>query len=295
MILLAGIINVNAYSLNKHVGHMPVGQFSSSVFTFSFLFLLPVLFFRENKVSFYGKAKFVLTRAFFGAIGGISKYWAAKEMDYSNSVALNSLSPIFAALFSRVLWKEKLSIFTLVALLIGLTGVVLVVKLTFLFGILVESQAKEFNPYMKLVPIASGIIYGFAFSCMRKVGTEVSPILVSLLVSIFVVPDGIIFQLIYEEEFVLPGCFSDRLVVCVAGFGLCAALLLLNRGLALEKSGPGVLIRNCDVVVAYGIQVVFFDSIPNVLSVCGALLVISSAVIVTANKLFFEKCCKYEF
>ena len=67
--------------------------------------------------------------------------------------------------------------------------------------------------------------------------------------SIFVVPDGIIFQLIYEEEFVLPGCFSDRLVVCVAGFGLCAALLLLNRGLASEKSGPGVLIRNCDIAI----------------------------------------------
>ena len=100
--LLAGLINVNAYSLNKHVGHMPVGQFSS-VFTFSFLFLLPVLFFRENKVSFYGKAKFVLTRAFFGAIGGIFKYWAAEEMDYGDSVALNSLSPIFAALYSRVL------------------------------------------------------------------------------------------------------------------------------------------------------------------------------------------------
>ena len=87
---------------------------------------------------------------------------------------------------------------------------------------------------MKLVPIASGTIYGFVFSCMRKVGIEVSPILVSLLVSIFFVPDGIIFQLIYEEEFVLPGCFSDRLVVCVAGFGLCAALLLLNRGLAYD-------------------------------------------------------------
>ena len=294
-IFLAGMISVNVYSLNKHVGHMPVGQFSSSVFIFSFLFLLPVFFFREKKVSFYGKAKFIITRAFFGAIGGIFKYWAAEEMDYGDSVSLGSLAPIFAALFSRVLWKEKLSIFTLVALFIGVTGIVLVAKPTFLFGIFMESQENEFDPVMKLVPIAGSIIYGFAFSCMRKVGTEVSPILVSLLVSIIVVPDGIIFQLIYEEEFVLPGCFTDRIVICVAGFGLCVALLLLNRGLALEKSGPGVLIRNLDIVVAYGIQVVFFNSIPDVMSICGAVLVISSAVIVTANKLFFEKCCKYEF
>ena len=164
-------------------------------------------------------------------------------------------------------------------------------KPTFLFGAPAE---KEYNAFMPLVPIAGSIIYGFAFSCMRKVGTEVSPILVSLLVSLIVVPDGIIFQFIYDDQFVLPDCFTDRIILCLGGFGLFITLILLNRGLTLEKSGPGVLIRNCDIVIAYGIQVIFFDSVPDVLSVFGALLVIFSAVIVTVNKLFFETCCKYE-
>ncbi|XP_063673960.1 solute carrier family 35 member G1-like [Bolinopsis microptera] len=177
-------------------------------------------------------------------------------MDCGDGVALNSLSPIFVALFSRVLWKEKLSIFTPVALFIGLTGVVLVVKPTFLFGILVESQVKEFNPFMKLVPIAGGIIYGFAFSCMRKVGTKLHK-----------PPD-----IDKCEKIIRFRKIRDIDQELFKGFGLCAALLLSNRGLAIEKSGPGVLIRNCDIVVAYAIQVVFFYSIPDVLSVCGALL-----------------------
>ena len=290
LIFLAGAISVNVYSLNKHVGHLPVGQFSSFIFIFSFLFLLPALLFKEMKITFHGKAKYVIARAFFGAVGGPIRYWAAKEMEYGDSVALGSLTPVFAAMFSRLLWKEKVNILTIAALFIGLAGVIIVAKPSFLFG----ASTGIRNSFIPLVPLAGSIIYGFAFSCMRKVGTKISPILVSLLVSAFVVPDGIIFQLIYGDKFVFPDCYTDRIVLCVGGFGLFVTLLLLNRGLALEKSGPGVLIRNCDIVIAYIIQVAFFDCVPDVLSVVGALLVISSAVIVTVNKLFPDNCCNYE-
>ena len=190
-----------------------------------------------------------------------------------------------------ILWKEKVNVSTIAALLIGLAGIAIVAKPSFLFGTL---QNKEQNPFIPLIPLTGSLVFGFAFSCMRKVGKDVSPVLVSLLVSVFVVPGGIIFQLIYGDKFILPDCYTDRIVLLAGGFGLFVALLLLNRGLALEKSGPGVLIRNCDIVIAYIIQVVFFDSVPGVLSIVGSLLVISSAVIVTVNKLFLDKCCKYE-
>ena len=290
LLFLACAIGVTVYSLNKHVGRLPVGQFASFIYIFTFLFLFPVFLFKEKTINFHGKAKYVFARAFFGAVGGLFKYWAAKEVEYGDSVALGSLTPVFAALFSRLLWKEKVNILTITALFIGLAGVIIVAKPSFLFG---ESTGIR-NPFIPLIPFAGSIIFAFAFSCMRKVGTEVSPILISLLVSVFVIPDGIIFQLIYGDKFVFPDCYTDRIVLCVGGFGLFAALLLLNRGLALEKSGPGVLIGNCGIVIAYIIQVVLFDSVPDVLSIVGALLVISSAVIVTVNKLFPDNCCNYE-
>jgi drug/metabolite transporter (DMT)-like permease len=202
--------------------------------------------------------------------------------------------PVFAALSSRVLWKEKLSIFTILALIIGLSGIVLIAKPTFLFGASNDKDKKEYDAYFPLVPVTGGLMLGFSFSCMRRVGTEVSSIFVSVVVSSTAAVDAIIFQLISGEIFVLPSCFIDRLVLCSGGVGLFIMLILLNRGLSLEKSGPGVLIRNCDIVIAYGIQVIFFDSIPDVLSIVGALLVISSAVLVTVNKLFIEKFFKYE-
>ena len=294
LIFLAGFLSVNVYSLGKHVAHLPVGQFSSMLFLFTTLFTLPPWLFREKDLGFHGKAKFIIPRAFFGGLAGLFKYWSAKHMDYGDSVALGSLVPIFAALSSRVLWKEKLSIFTILALLIGLSGVVLIAKPTFLFGAPSEEDKKEYSSFFPLVPLTGGLLLGLAFSCMRKVGTEVSTIFVSGVVSSMVVVDGIIFQLITGEAFVVPTCFMDRVVLCLGGFGLFITLLLLNRGLTLEKSGPGVLIRNCDIVIAYGIQVLFFDSIPDVPSIIGAALVISSAVLVTIDKLFIAKCFKYE-
>ena len=178
MIFLAGVISVNVYSLNKHFGRLPVGQFSSFLFIFSLLFLLPALLFTETKIKFHGKGKYVIGRAFFGALGALFKYWAAKEMDYGDSVVLGSLSPVFATLFSRVLWKEKVNMSTIAALVIGLAGVTIVAKPSFLFG----KSSGITNSFIPLVPLSASIIYGFAFSCMRKVGTDVSPVLVSLLV-----------------------------------------------------------------------------------------------------------------
>ena len=131
-------------------------------------------------------------------------------------------------------------------------------------------------------------------SMMRRVGTQISPILVSLSVSLFVLPVGITFQLVSESQFVLPDCYTDRLILLLGGLGVFLFLACLNRGLTLEKSGPGVLVRNLDVAIAYGIQVIVFGKVPDVLSIIGALVVVSSVVLVTVNKLFIEKWFKYE-
>ena len=294
LIFLAGFLSVNVYSLNKYVGHLPAGQFSSISLLFTCLFLLPALLYTEKNIGFHGKAKFIIFRSIFGGLAMIFKYWSAKVMDYGDSVALGSLVPVFAALTSRILWKEKLSLFTIVALLIGIAGIVLIAKPTFVFGAPNQDDVKDYSAFFPLVPVAGGLLLGVSFSFMRKVGTEVSPFFVSGVVSVTAVLEGTLFQIINGEELVMPTCYTDRLVLCLGGFGMFLMLTLLNRGLTLEKSGPAVLIRNCDVVMAYGIQILFFDSIPDFLSIVGALLVISSVVLVTLNKLIFEKFFKCE-
>ncbi|KAL5256201.1 hypothetical protein ACHWQZ_G011431 [Mnemiopsis leidyi] len=289
LIFLAGFLGAVAYATAKLVPDMPVGQFSSTNFLFVSFFILPVLAFQENSFNFHGKAKFVIPRSILGGIFGLFHFWTARTMEYGDSIAISSLIPLFAALFSRFLWKEKLSVWTLVALVVGLAGIVLIAKPPFIFGVPAEDEKKEYSPFFPLVPITGSLILGFAYSLMRKVGTQVSPFLISILVSVNSAVDGIIFQFAYGDEFVLPSCFVDRGVLIGGSIALFLSLLFINRGLTLEKSGPGLLMKNCDIVVAYIIQIVFFDSVPDVTSVVGALLVLFSLILVTADKFLFKR------
>jgi drug/metabolite transporter (DMT)-like permease len=128
---------------------------------------------------------------------------------------------------------------------------------------------------------------------MRKVGTEVSPLLVTLIVALFNMVNGIVFQFCYDDKFLLPLSFVERSSLLASGIFLLLTVLFINRGLTLEKSGVGTTMMNFDIVVAYFLQIVFFDTVPDVTSIVGALLVIICIVIVSVDKLLL-KCFKYE-
>ena len=230
LIFLAGFLGAVGFSTAKFVPDIPVGQFSFASLLFVTLFFLPVLAFQENSFDFHGKAKFVIPRSVLGGIFGLFNFWAGRTMDYGDSIALSSLVPLCAALFSRFLWKKKLSVWTLVALVVGLAGIVLIAKPPFIFGVPDEEEKKEYSPFFPLVPITGSLILGFAFSLMRKVGTQVSSFLVSILVSINSAVDGIIFQFAYGDEFVLPGCNVDRFVLIGGNYGSLSVSALPESG-----------------------------------------------------------------
>jgi drug/metabolite transporter (DMT)-like permease len=178
-------------------------------------------------------------------------------------------------------------------MVLALSGTVLIAKPTFIFGDPDESENTDYNPYFPLVPISASMILGFGLSLMRKVGTDVSPLLVSLIVALFNILSGIVFQFCYGDKFLLPLCFGERYTLFASGIFISLTILFVNRGLTLEKSGVGTMILNFDIVVAYFLQIVFFDTVPDVTSIAGALLVISGIVLVFMDKLL-PKCFKFE-
>jgi drug/metabolite transporter (DMT)-like permease len=123
---------------------------------------------------------------------------------------------------------------------------------------------------------------------MRKVGTDVSPLLVSIIVALFNMVNGIIFQFYSGDKFLLPGCFVERCTLLASGIFIFLMVLFTNRGLTLEQSGVGTTIMNCDIVVAYFLQIVFFETVPNYTSLVGTFLVISSILLVSVDKLLPE-------
>ena len=291
MIATAGILLLSTTTLAKYLKHIPVGEFLFLRYSVVLMFIFPTLYFQQPEIDMKGKFKLIFARCFLGSLNSICKFWAVIKLDYGNAIALCACAPVFAALFSRVLWKEKINLFTIIALVMGLSGMVLIAKPEFIFGS--ESQ-KGIGPFV-FVPIFGSMCLGLGFSLLRKIGKKPYILIVPLGQAICLIPVSAVFQLGKRDLLVLPECYSEKYLFCLIGFITMIAHFLLNRGLAIEKSGPGSLMRNVDMVFAYVIQVVLFNEPLELLSILGGGLIIGSTVTVAADKVFGGKIKVWEF
>ena len=109
MIASGGIILLSTTTLAKYLKHIPTGEYLFLRFVFALVFILPTLCFQQPTIDMKGKFKLILARCILGSVNALCKFWAVIKLDYGNAIALCACAPVFAALFSRVLWKEKIN------------------------------------------------------------------------------------------------------------------------------------------------------------------------------------------
>lgn len=68
---------------------------------------------------------------------------------------------------------------------------------------------------------------------------------------------------------VSPGCICGLFAQC-----------MLNKGLQYCHAGPGVLVRNLEVPMAYVLGMLFLNETPTLLRAFGSFLVVCAAVII---------------
>lgn len=290
MILCGGIMLLGTSALAKHLKHLGVGEYIAIRFFFMVAFIFPIVFFQEREIDTKGKLKYILLRCVFGSIAGMCKFTAVVEMEYGNAISLFACGPLFAAIFSRILWKEKISVYTIISLILGLCGITLIARPRFIFGgdQLLNSESKSKSLFV-LVPVLGSVLFGLSMSLLRKVGKEINIMIVPLYLGIVNIPANILYHIARGDPAVLPDCHLDRvLLLAAAGFSIIGHVLI-NRGLSIEKSGPGALCRNVDMVFAYVLQVVLFHEPLETMSVAGALLILASTFLIAIDKLVLYK------
>lgn len=288
LIFVAGLINVVVFSTVKLFPHLPVGQFTATIYFYTFLFLTAAYCFCHQKLTFKSKAHFLFFRIVFGGIGGFLKLWSLRTLNYGDAVALISLSSVFATLFSRIVWKEKINVFTLIALIMGLAGAVLVSQSPYIFTgeanhDSLTKERKDFDLVQLMMPLGAALILGVGFSFMRGIGSDIPAELIGAAVSGVSSLSGVISLLVIRQEYVCP-TQVERACLVLGGLGMAFSLGLLNRGLAIEQSGPGLLAKKLDIVTAYTIQVLFFGVVPTVLSGTGVMLILVGTLVVSTNR-----------
>ena len=189
-------------------------------------------------------------RALFGSLGLVCNFWAIDHIGLADANILNKMSPFFAILFSIPILQEVPNLVEIVTVVIAFFGAAFVVKPT---------MGAAMLPAM--VGLLSGCGAGIAYTFVRKLGKrgERGPVIVAFF-SIF----SCLLTLPFMIADFVPMTLPQLICLLLAGvFAPAKTISVFDYSQVMFASLWGFL---------------FFDELPDRLSVLGYVIIISMAV-----------------
>ena len=192
-----------------------------------------------------------------------------KALDIGVAISLLNTAPFFALPFAVLLLKERVSATSILAIIIGFIGVLLIVQPGF------ESFQVEM-----LAVLAAAAIIGLYTIVSRKLASDMHPInflcYQGAVLSIVYMPFAIIFWQPIPSE--LWG-WLIVLSLLSCGFHLC--FLTAIRHLEANRIAPLMYI---EVIGGLFFGYLFFETVPNWLALCGIAVITVAGLMMTLQK-----------
>ncbi len=220
--------------------------------------------FRESLTFLKPKApKALLGRVVFGTAGVILNYYAIDNLILADSTILGRLAPFFTVLGASLFLGEKLSKKIIISMFVSFFGILLVVKPAFNLDLV---------PY--LAGVGAAFLAGFAYMFIRILGSkgEDSNIIVfyfSLFSVITMIPLALpVYKSLNPKEVVY---------VFLASFSAMFAQSFITRAYKYAPANEVSVYLNVQVVFTAILGFMFFNEIPDLLSVLGYCVIIYSS------------------
>ena len=227
-------------------------------------------------------------RVITGGAASAIKILVIRNMNIGDATAILFSSPIWSAVFARIILKEKFTVINLIALIFGFLGIILITKPAFLFHEV--SKKEESSVFWSFIVLSISLLVAISYVCVRGAGEDVHPMQFVLYTAVSKLIHGFLINLAMKQTLVLPPCGWIRYALFLCGVGATFANLFMVRGLSLENAGPATMMRNWDTVYAYGFQVIIFNNTPDLLCMTGACLIVGTTVLQGLDKLFDFSC-----
>ncbi|NOR55891.1 MAG: EamA family transporter [Sulfurovum sp.] len=231
-----------------------------------------------------GKPFLLLFRGSMGFAALLAYFYIMAHIPLGEAVTYNKTSPIFVAIFAYIFLNEKLHKSALLAIVLGFVGIVLVA----------QPEGGSFDKY-DLLGIFSGIGAALAYTSIRElrkyydtraivmsfmgVGT-VAPLVLMFITPYVTVSED--FDWMFAE-FIMPQG-REWLYVTAVGIFATISQLLMTKAYELTKAGIVGTISYSNIVFAVVIGVMLGDPVPDIWTVLGIILVISSGLLVALPK-----------
>jgi len=230
-----------------------------------------------------GKPFLLFMRGFIGFSALLMYFYNIANIPLAQAQTFNKISPIFTAIFSYLLLKEKLSIQAWIGIFIGFIGVLFITN----FNIFALSKTDWLG-------ICSGIGAGLAYTSIRElrksydnkiivlsfmtVGT-IAP-LILMIVASYITIDSLDWIL---AKFVMPKTIAWIYIVALGIFATFSQLYM-TKAYSLASGGIVGTISYTNIIFSIALGMLLGDLFPSFMVIIGIILIIISGILVTLKK-----------
>ena len=251
----------------KWLDYYPVGQV---LFLRFFIGFIPIFFIipRKKLLSFYKTSRPGLHafRAFTGAAAIIALFIGLRELPLADVVSLTFGGPIFVTVASIFFLSEKVGIKRWSAVFLGFIGMLLIVQPAFI----------DLNFYY-ITPIIFCIFFACVAISVRSLSKSEPNYRIAFYFTLLCSLLGI--ATIFKGDWILPNRIDLGIFIIM---GLCGSIanLLLTQSYRLAEASLVTPIKYLSLVFAIVFGFLIWSEIPKLLTLFGALLVITSSLII---------------
>jgi drug/metabolite transporter (DMT)-like permease len=241
-----------------------------SFFRFGGGIILIIILFGWSGNPFRGNnIRLLIVRGVSGAMAFLALVGAIHLLPLSAAIVLLYSFPAFAALFSAIIFGERISLLQIACIIGTLTGV----------GILLDFSPAG-NPLGQVIGLLAGMFAGVAVCLIKKLRETNGPVIIYLY---FCLVGGLIALPPFMAGPRLPASPSDIFLVVSLIFIFLAAQLLMNQGFKYCKSWEGGLFLSSETLFTSVVGICFMGDPVTWHFWAGGGLIIASVVVLNST------------
>ncbi len=212
----------------------------------------------------------LLVRGILGAIGINCFYYSLVHLPLGEATLIQYTNPIFATILAALWVGERVRLGEVLCLATALTGVLLITRPTFLFGV----QHGQLPSSSVAIALVGAVCTGAAYATVRKIGSGEHAAVVVFYLPLVTLPMAI--PLAYTNW--LTPTWSEWLLLFGVGASTQLAQTFITRGLQAESAVRATTVGYLQIVFAGMWGALLLAERPSAWTLSGATIIVASAL-----------------
>jgi drug/metabolite transporter (DMT)-like permease len=247
-------------------------------------------------------------RSLFASGGSISFFYCLSLLPLPDLTTLRYTQVVWTAVLALIIFRERITLPTIIASILTLIGVVCVAQPTFIFP-----QSKMLNETFQTIvtPKNNQRLYGMLIALSCALSISMSTILNKILIQKKVRQSIIMFYFLLtafiilltsrtyywvflqskQQEFNFKKNFLIKKFILACMITILQFIPMILGQKAIKREHPSIItvVHSSDIIFALTLQNIFTSIKTNLLAIIGSLLVLTSIFIVGTHKLWLDR------